>query len=188
MEQEVMYKIKIRYEAGLRRRKKYSDLFKELEELEKDEKIKKYLDLKKRLERFDYKKIINETDEEILSRTFLSYQYEINETNEIYLYLGTFMLEGFCDIEHGPRDIRLKRDDPKAEFRQYRNIEDGYSEEIPIHKCEEFEKTHTIIFPEIEELAEKYFYEIQKEFIKIAVTEGQEEAYKKILTKNKKSN
>jgi len=185
MEQEILNKIRIDYNNSLKRRTKYADILKQLKELEKDEKIKKYIDLKNRLEQFNYEKIINESDEEILSRTFWAYQYAINETNEIYLYIGTFKLDSHCDIEHGPGDIRLKRNDPRAEFRQYRNIEDGYSEEIPINKCEEFEKTHTIIFPEIEDMADKYFYEIQKEYIKIAVAEGQEVACKKILTKTK---
>ena len=110
---------------------------------------------------------------------------KLNETNDIYLCLGTFRMDDICDIVHGPRDIRLKRDDPKAEYRIYRNIEDGFSEQIPIHKCDEFERIHKIIFPKVDYLADKYFYELQREFIKLSIFQGQKTACKKILSKNK---
>ena len=109
----------------------------------------------------------------------------IDDTNEIYVCLGTFMLDNICDIVNGPSDIRLDRDDSRAEYRIYRNIENNYSEQIPIRKCEEFEKTHKVIIPNTTSI-ERYYYELQKEFITLAVTEGQEKACKKILNRNKK--
>ena len=105
-------------------------------------------------------------------------------TNEIYLCMGTFMMNNICDIEHGSSDIRLNRDDPRAEYRIYRNIEDEFSRLIPIHKCEEFERNHKVIIPKTI-YTERYYYELQREFIRIAISEGQEIACKKILERRK---
>ena len=185
MEQEILDKIIKNYNQGLERKKHYEDLLKKITKLEEDEKIKEYITLKKRLEQVDYKKIIGETDSQILDSTFNSYKYMIDDTNEIYVCLGTFMLDNICDIVNGPSDIRLDRDDSRAEYRIYRNIENNYSEQIPIRKCEEFEKTHKVIIPNTTSI-ERYYYELQKEFITLAVTEGQEKACKKILNRNKK--
>lgn len=185
MEQKILNKIKKSYEDGLKRKKHYSEILKEVKELEQAENVKRYIELKNRLEQVNYEKIIGETEEQILERAFNSWTYAIQKTNEIYLCMGTFMIDSICDIVHGPSDIRLTRNDPRAEYRIYRNIEDGYPRQIPIRKCEEFEQIHKIIFPKIDYLANKYFYELQREFFSISITEGQEKACSKILSKTK---
>ena len=184
MEQEILNKIRKSYKDGLKRQEKYLEILKQVQELEQDENVKRYIELKNRLGQVDYQKIIGETETQILERAFNSWQYAINETNGIYLCLGTFMMERTCDIEHGPKDIRLERNDPKAEYRIYRNIEDGYSEVISIKNCEQFEKTYKVLFLKDDFFADRDFYELQREFMIIAVTKGQREACKKILSKN----
>ena len=72
---------------------------------------------------------------QILDSTFYSHRHMIKTTNDIYVCMGTFMMDNICDIEHGPSDIRLKGDDPKAEYRIYKNIETEELEIITIRKC-----------------------------------------------------
>lgn len=181
MKQEILDKIKRSYEIGLNRKKYYSSILEELKKLEQDK--KRYIELKRRLEQLDYKKIIGESEEEILIRALEDWQYEIMETNNIYVYYGTFMIENNLDINQRPRDIRLERNDPRADYRIYRNIEDGFSEVVLINRSASFEKEHTVIFPKVDNQSEQFFYEIQKEFIKTSINEGQIEAHRKILRK-----
>ena len=184
MTEEVLKEIKKDYEQRKETRNHLSEVLEEIIKLEEDDTVKKYLNLKKELESINYKKIIEQSDEQILYSSFYNNRYMIIETNDIYICMGTFMMDSICDIVHGPSDIRLNRDDPRAEYRIYRNIEDGYSEVISMRKCEEFERMHKVIIPNIY-WTEKYFYELQKEFIKITLEEGQEAAYKRVLSKNK---
>ena len=88
-----------------------------------------------------------------------------------------------CDIVHGSSDIRLSRDNPRAEYCIYSNIEDGCSEYVSIKKCEKFEMMHNVIIPNTNIFTDAYFIKLQKEFFSLAVTFGQEEAKKRILEK-----
>ena len=94
------------------------------------------------------------------------------------------MMSSSCDIEHGPSDIRLNRDDPRVEYRIYRNIENGDSKCKPIRKCDEFERIHKIIIPKTT-FTQAYYHELQKKFITLAITEGQSSAVLKILKQKK---
>lgn len=181
MKEETLQKIKEDYKQIIEKRNHLLQLCEEITKLEEDENVKKYLKIKEELSKIDYKNQIKETDSYILDAVFWRYQRLIQDidTNDIYVYMGTYMLDNICDIEHGPSDIRLKDDDPRAQYRIYRNIENGYSKEIPISECDEFEKNHKVI-------TDENFYTLQKEFIMTAVNEGQEEACRKILSRTLK--
>lgn len=185
MEQEILQSIKEESRKRQEKREYFSNLLEQLEKLEEDENVKKYVELRKKTDSVDYQKLLEESDEDILYRTFYRHQYMIKNTNEIYVCLGTFMLDNICDIEHGPSDIRLNRNDPRAEYRIYSDLENEVSRQIPISRCEEFERTHRVIFPQTS-LTQKYYYQLQKEFISLVVTEGQEKACQKILSKKHK--
>lgn len=185
MKEEVLQTIKEDYEKTKERRTNILDISKQLATLEGFDMIKEYLKLREELECVGDKKITEQTESQILNSSFRSHRYLIKETNEIYVCMGTFMLSNTYDIEHGPTDYRLKRDDPHAEYRIYKDIENDENIRIPINMCEEFESTHKVIIPKTS-LTEKYFYLIQKEFIEIAINEGQAVACRKILSKKHK--
>lgn len=185
MKEEVLNQIKDSYNQKKKIRNDILALLDRLRKLEENDIVKEYIKLKQQLDTTNYQKILGEPENQILYSTFYSHRYMIKDTNEIYVCIGTFRLDNICDIEHGPSDIRLKRDDPRAEYRIYRNLEDEFSKQIPIHKCEEFERTHNVIIPKTTLSTEKYYYELQKEFITLAVTEGQETACRKILKRAK---
>ena len=127
-----------------------------------------------------------ETDfEEIVNKVFnrAVYQIKDTETNHIYVYRNTYKSGDYDDIVHGPSDVIVGRNDPSAEFRTYHDLEQGYEINVPIRKCEEFEKNNHILFVGISR-----YYEIRQEFIIDAVKESQETAVKKVLKRYTKKN
>lgn len=184
MENWLLEEIKADYVRRKEERANLNKLYSELAELEATPQVKRYLALQEEIKRVKFIKNIMVSDEELLDLSFRTHQYRIKNTNEIYVCLGTFRLDSCCDIVHGPSDIRLKYDDPKAEYRTYRNIEDGYSKQIAIKNCPQFEVTHKVIFPETSR-TDRFYYELQREFITAMIEEGQEVACAKILARTK---
>ena len=184
MKEEMLQSIKKDYENQKELRDNTIKSLEKLKELENNEIVKEYLNLKEKLQLLKYERIINQTDTEIINTLFRRNMYSNKDTNEIYVCLGSFKLDNVYDIEHGPSDFRVRRDDPTAEYRIYKDIENENYIQLAIDKCEKFENTHKVIIPKTI-LTDKYYYELQKEFILTAVEEGQEKACQKILAKNK---
>lgn len=185
MKEELLVKIREDLEIEKKRLKEYNDKIKRIKELMKDEKVKEFLDLTS----LDYKvgnsnKMVTD---DIIASIYSKYLYIIREsdTNGLYVYLGTYAYNDEMDIVHGSRDYRVSYDSPKADYRLYQNIELWGSEHILIRKCEEFEKTHTIINPNVP-FSDKAFYEIQKDFFIRAVKDNQESAKRMVLRKYSK--
>jgi len=183
MEQEILDEIKNNYNESLERKKYISGLIDKINKLEENDIVKKYIELMIEYESLKDDKIISQSDQSIFDSICRSYICEIKETNGIYVCLGTFMSDDSVDIVHSSADIRVSRDDPRAEYRIYRNIEDGNTKYISIKNCEMFEKTHDIIILNTNIFTDIYYYKLQKEFFSLAVTFGQEEAKRKILEK-----
>ena len=129
------------------------------------------------------------SDSDIITSFYHTYLYKIkkDETNNIYVYLGTYRNNDEIDIIHGSNDFKVDYNSPNASYRIYRNIEYPYGESIPISMCDEFEKKHIIIKPNTY-LKEKAYYEIQKDFFIESVKTNQESAKQKILRKYNKLN
>ena len=184
MEPEILQKIKDEYLIEKAKKAGLIKLTDEILELEKTETVKRYLELKDELASIKFQKSLMSSDDELLFYAFHNNCHCINSTNNIYVCLGTFMYGNDYDIVHGTTDIMVEKNDPKANYRVYINIEDGFTTQIAINNCPKFEKTHKVIFPNTKK-TEKFYYDLQKEFISIMVEEGQEEACRKILTKTK---
>lgn len=155
---------------------------KRIKELEKDSKVEEYLRL--RGIKVSEQKETLEIDEDVITGNLYScYLYSIKDedTNKIFVYLGTYKSSLEKDIIHS-NDIRVSYDDAKAEYRIYQDIESTSSVIIPIKDSIEFERTHKIIYPKGYRTYGEY-YKIQKEFFQTAVRENQEEACKLILRK-----
>jgi len=185
MREELLIKIREDLENEKKRLKEYNDKVKRIKELMKDESVKEFLDLTC----IDYK--IGNTKKmvtnDIIASIYSSYVYRIreNETNGLYVYLGTYRYNDEIDIVHGSYDKRVSYDSIDANYRLYRNIEKSSSEQILINRCDEFERTHTIINPKIA-FSNKAFYEIQRDFFIRAIKDNQKSATKMILRKYSK--
>lgn len=164
----------------------YNKKVKRIRKLQKDAKVKEYMQLTDFS--YDDLKLIKVTDSEIIDSFYRRHLYKIkeNETNGLYVYLGTYQNSHEIDIVHGGNDIRVNYDSKKADYRIYQDIEQSFSEIIHISKCEQFEKDHTIINPKMY-LGKNTFYDIQKEFFVRAVKVNQESAKKLVLKKYNKS-
>lgn len=104
-------------------------------------------------------------------------EIEENETNEIYVYIATYKPNNVSDYEFddgAPFDIETDYNDKEATHRSYWNLEGVWSVQLPINECQEFERTHTVLFVDD-------FYQLQQEFITTAVKENQEKAISKVL-------
>ena len=154
-------------------------------EVEQDLKVQEKLKLNQLIKESDCEHKIQEKDVKIIESIFYKYQNQIKETNNIYIYLGTFKLSDEYDIVHGPSDERVNYDDSKAQYRIYINLENGMEKEIKIDKCEQFERENKIIFPNTS-INRGYYYELQKEFINDIIIDGQDRAVERILKKVKK--
>ena len=124
----------------------YLSLINELELLEENDIVKRYISIKEKLDKVNYKKIINSSDSFFLLSSFNKHMYFNDNTNRIYVYMGTFRTSNNCDIEHGPGKYRLSRNDSNAEYCQYQDIESEEVITIPISLCEQFEMNNKLSF------------------------------------------
>lgn len=182
MREDILELIKKNSESRKEKKDKLINLVKRMKELRENEAVREYLNLVEQIESSNYVKMISNSDESILISSFRCHMYLIEDTNEIYLCMGAYMLEDTCDIEHGPKDIRLNDRDPRVQYKKYMDIEKEYCICVPINECEEFEASHKIIFTNNLQ-TRKIYRNIQKEFISTALEEGQEKACQKILNK-----
>lgn len=184
MEEEILNTIKEEYKNKKELKKDIENKVARVEELKNSEVVKEYLNLLEFLDKTNYKNILNWTDDMMLDLVISKNIRNIEETNGIYVCLGTFMLANIHDVEHGPSNYRLARNNPRAQYRIYQDIERDNSIEIPIELCEEFENTYKIIFPNVY-FTGKFYYDIRREFIRESIATNQEKACTKILKKEK---
>lgn len=185
MKEELLQELREALEKEKLKIDNHNKLVKRIMELEKDSKVKEYLELTN-LGGFDLK-LVEKSDKEIIISLYRHYlrKIEKNETNGIFVYLGTYQRSSETDIVHGGHDIRLSYDNPYAEFREYWDIEYAFGKTIPISRCGEFEKNHIVINP-VTYLKEVAYYDIQEEFFTEAIKNNQESAKKMILEKYKR--
>ena len=182
MEQKVLAKIQMRYKNKQNIRDEAMTLINELRTLEQNEFVKRYIELLDKISEVD-ENILNETDEELIYREFYKFRRDVKVTNKIYFSIGTFKDSMEDYIIHGVSQIRVSCNDPAAEYREYRDIESGETLIILIEDCEEFERNNEIIDWPID--GDKGYYQVQKKFVYMAVTEGQEIAKQYFKYKNK---
>lgn len=118
-------------------------------------------------------------------KKYLSY-IEEKDTNGIYVYMGSYMPTDTSDYvsyvdatDEAPFEMEVDINDPRATHRRYWNLEGVWAKSIAIEDCDEFERTHTVIYV-------NNFYGLQREFIMMAVNESQEVAVSKILKRYKR--
>lgn len=184
MKEELLTFLKEELQKRKLENEEHNNQVKRLNELKKDPNVKEYINLIRILE--DDLNLINISDKKLILSYYSCYLNKIGkfDTNEIHVYLGTFQYNSEIDIVHGSRDFRVKDDLEDADYKIYRNIESDYSIDVPIEKCEEFEKNKIIIRPKTY-LNVKEYYEIRDDFFVKAIKTNQETAKKMILKKYK---
>lgn len=180
MNEELLFKIKENLEQEKKRLGEEIEKNKRIKELMSDKSIKEFLDLTGL--KYEIGSTKRKATNDIIESMYYKYLYLINddETNELYVYMGTYKYTDEIDIVHGSHDIRVPYDSIDANYRLYRNIEKTSSEQVLIRNCAEFEKTHIIINPKVA-FSEKTFYEIQKQFFIRAIKDSQESAKRMVL-------
>lgn len=186
MREEILRKLKDRLKQEKIKNENHNLKVEKIKELENDPKVREYLNLTE--SKHSSLKPIELTDERIVSSFYRSYLSEIkeNETNGIYVYVGTYSYSKEANIVHDS-DERVNYSDPNANYRIYFDIEQLCSQNIPISECEQFEKNHIVINPKTY-LKEQEYYKIQKQFFIKAVMTNQEAAKKLVLGKYPRMN
>lgn len=130
------------------------------------------------------KKQINLSIEDIILKIYYKYLHMIqaDETNSIFVYLGTYQYNYDIDVVHSSNDIRVEYNSNNACYREFQDIEQPFPICVPIDKCEEFENKHNVIYTKSFFSLKKY-YEIQKDFVLALINENQKLVKTYILRK-----
>ncbi len=182
MKEELLKEIREEVKGIKEKMEEHNADIKRVKELEKDPHVKEYITLMRKLDNNVKKTEYSEA--EIIASIYRKYisQIEDIDTNEIYVYLGTYTSSSEIDIVHGANDIRVRYDDPSADYRIYWNIEQSFAENIFLPQCKEFEETHVILNPS-GYFKREAFYKIQQEFFVKAAQVNQKAAAKSLLKK-----
>lgn len=183
-------------------RKKYKDLLtlkksiklliNEKKQLECDPKVRRYLEINRILNLdsgYSFHGIEKESDSQIVERAISC--VKLSNTKNIYIYMGTFKCNNVYDIIYGPDDTRVNRNDKKAIYSLYRNLElssfeETYELKISIKKREKFEEENIVVFPPENYFNDKFYSELRVAYFKEVIQNGQEEAFEKILCRTNK--
>lgn len=180
MKEELLIKIKEDLEKEKKKLGEEIEKNKRIKELMNEKNIKEFLDLTGL--KYEVGSTKRKATNDIIESMYYKYLYQIgeDETNGLYVYMGTYRYTDEIDIVHGSHDIRVLYDSIDADYRLYRNIEKTSSEQVLIKYCDEFENANIIINPKVA-FNEKMFYEIQKEFFIRAIKDSQESAKRMVL-------
>ena len=111
-----------------------------------------------------------------------------DETNEIYVCIGTYKESKNVDFNYWPYSIPVPHDSEEAEYSEYVDLEKEITDVFKIHISDrdEFEKKHDVIYLEKGPLSRQYFEELQVSFFLDAFKNGQKKAINSVKKKTKK--
>ena len=180
MKEDTLNSLKLEVKEIKEKNKLNNEKIKKIRKLEKNALIKEYLELIGQDKNNEV--IVNETYEQIIKRIYRKYLYQINEedTNKIYVYIGTYKYTDSYDCEH--YDEKVCYNHVCADYRIYADIEQTGYVNLPILKCKKFEENNIIIDPK-SFLKEKEYYKIQTEFF-VKVAMSSQKSAKKMILKN----
>lgn len=171
MKEDILRQIKNEVSDKLAKLDEYNNHTRLLNE-KVEENNKKYLS--RGLPLHDSTFIPEKTTYDIIFETYKKHIKSIlpEETNQIFVYLGTYKPNNSKD-EFDSFDIETELNDPNASYRRYADLEGLWEEQVPIEKCEEFEKSHTVIYDDYNKLL--------KEFLISSICDSQDKAVSRIL-------
>lgn len=186
MTNEEREKIKEKYECLLEIKKEILKQKEEIEELEQDPTVRRYLELKERLESdrdYDYSEVVDLSNEKILEKAIESVR--VTNTNNIYVYLGTYQINLNKNEEY-PSDFIVPFNDPKADYSEYMSIEldeCAYEQKklVSPKQREKFEKDNIVLYPPKGINSGTYYSEIRTMYFNTAIKYGCDKALEKVL-------
>lgn len=131
------------------------------------------------------------TQEQMIRDIYKWRKIDRSETNGIFVYIGAYIER--CSEDNDYYKCITEDDDPNALWKDYWDIELEEKIEVPIDRCDDFEKNNFVIrLPKkcANRIAEQFYREethkiIQNEFFKDAILNSQEEAVRHVLKKYK---
>lgn len=182
MKEELLHRIKSEFLQQKEEVCKHNRKIERINELLEVPEVKEYIQLSDQVK--SNEKQVELSVEDMIFKIYNRYLCMIreDETNNIYVYLGTYQYNYDIGVVHSSKDIRVEYNSTNACYREFQDIEQISSISVPIDECEEFEKKHTIIYPK-SYLTLKKFYEIQKDFVMALINGNQKSAKAYILTK-----
>lgn len=162
------------------------DLKEKRKEQEQKPEVQEYLQLRKQIKEVTEKANAGvETDQTFFDTLTQYYFYGEEETNGIYVYMGTFCNKNESDIVHGSHVMQIPRNSYKNfGWNEYKDIEKHYAEasiEIPRRETEKFEEENIVLFPEMQSDAQELYGLVQRMFFQYVIELGQEEAVTRII-------
>lgn len=178
--------IKMKYEELTSIKDEVDSLNEAIELYEQHPVVTKYLNLKRKLKKItkSHSKVGALGDEGLLE--YIVSSIGIINTNNIYVYMGTYQQNDNI-TEENPCDFIVSYDDPNADYRLYINIESPDDERKIICTLQtDFEEQNIVLYPSEGINSTTYFYEIRNMYFKTAINEGQENAIEKakVLSKS----
>ena len=159
---------------------------KEKEELEQNPIVKRYIEVLKISEE-NNKRGNRKNKKTILDEEWAKNIDKVQETNNIFMYLGQFY-GSLNDPIFGGKDLTYPTIFNNLGYNRYINIENPKNiRKVALEDCKEFEKEHTVIHPNSLLQCPHEYYEISKDFFFTAVTESEEAAIQKVLKKYNKN-
>lgn len=185
MKKEELELLREEYKSLIRQKEEIIELERKIKLLEKLPEVKEYIEAINLYNEKTYKKNNMEKKDNSYFINRIINTHKITPTNDIYVYIGTYKYSDEIDIVHCSNDILVDRNNNKADYCVYYNLEVGTyninsSVEIPYIKADEFEKKHNIIFPNNVLRRKEYFYDLQNEYFETAILESEEKALEKI--------
>lgn len=149
MREELLNKIKEELEKEKKRLVDQIERNKQIKSLISDKNVKEFLNLTGLTYQISCTE--RKATNDIIESIYYKYLYQIkdDETNGLYVYMGTYKYTDEIDIVHASHDIVVPYHAIDANYRLYCNIEKTSSERVLIRNCAEFEKKNTIINPKL---------------------------------------
>ena len=181
MKEEALLKIREEVSKRLTENELYNNRIRRIKELQKLKEVKEYIKLIG--ETGNNLSLRKEKSEDIVYSCFRHYLSSFipeEETNKIYVYLGTFQCSSECDINHGVSDIYVSRNSEEADYSLYRNLENYFIDRtISIKDRRKFEEENIVLFKN----SINGYELIRREFAFLSYKYGQDVAVKKLIKK-----
>lgn len=175
---------------SLKDTKKYLlDLQEKIREYEENTIVKEYLALLEQLEtdkEYSYWGIQDLDEKQIFERAIN--EIKINKSNNIYVYLSSYIKVNRRKKKKADdlivADLPVAYNSLNADYRKYRNIElkeddPNYEVDVPVHKCEKFERDNIVLHAVSKNGADYYDY-VRNMYFEDIYNYGEEKALEKV--------
>ncbi len=173
--------IKERQKAIKEAKENLITLKQEREKYEKDTIVRRYLEVISKIKENTIIANQKEIEEDSILEFIANENRDEENTNRIFVYMGSYVDSNEADIEHGPGIVRVF--DENYSWREYKNIELNYAvSSINVDKkdVKQFEEENIVLYAG-DNNSQKFYQLVRKTFFQNLVLYGQEEAVRRVL-------